>query len=206
MNDFAGMEELMQGFLAEGSGLLADVDSKLIGLGRTLHDRDLLNVMFRCIRTIKGGAGFLNATELVTLCHLTGSLFDKLRNGELFLTTGVMGVISAAIREIRQMLGALAQNRQPDAAPPHVIAALHVAMKGEAIAATAASQAIAPQTAAPQPTAPQPAVWQPTGELNWNWLYQSLVGGALFDPAFPGGAEPVSPAPALSVPSPPPQQ
>ena len=54
MNDFAGMEELMQDFLTEASDLLSDVDSKLMGLEKSPHDRDLLNVIFRGFHTIKG--------------------------------------------------------------------------------------------------------------------------------------------------------
>jgi len=200
MNDFAGMEELMQDFLTEASDLLSDVDSKLMGLEKSPNDRDLLNVIFRGFHTIKGGAGFLNATELVTLCHLTENLFDKLRNGELVLTAELMDVIFAATGEVRQMFGSLAQNRQPDAAPPEMIAALHAALKGEAIAATPAPKTAAPQAAVPQPAAPQPVVPQSVDGLDWNLLYQALVGGATPAPATVQ-ATPASPVPAPSVPA-----
>jgi len=194
MNDFAGMEELMQDFLMEASDLLSDVDSKLMGLEKSPHDRDLLNVIFRGFHTIKGGAGFLNATELVTLCHLTENLFDKLRNGELVLTAELMDVIFAATGEVRQMFGALAQNRQPDAAPPEMIAALHTALEGKPVAAAAAPQA----TAAPQAVAPQPAA-SATGP-DWNVLYQALTGGVAPAPALAGGG---SPAPSGDAGAPP---
>ena len=78
MSDFSGMEDLLQDFLQEASDLLSDVDNKLVDLERCPDDRHLLNDIFRGFHTIKGGAGFLNATELVSLCHLTENLFDKL--------------------------------------------------------------------------------------------------------------------------------
>ena len=192
MNDFAGMEELMQDFLTEASDLLSDVDSKLMGLEKSPDDRDLLNVIFRGFHTIKGGAGFLNATELVTLCHLTENLFDKLRNGELALNAELMDVIFAATGEVRQMFGSLAQNRQPNAAPPEMIAALHAALEGKPVVAVAA----APQAAetAPQPAAPSP---QPSNGPDWNMLYHALVGGEAVAAKLPP-----SPAPQLAVPSP----
>ena len=71
MNDFAGMEELLSDFLLEAGEMLSDVDSKLMELEKRPGDNGLLNEVFRGFHTIKGGAGFLNATELVTLCHLT---------------------------------------------------------------------------------------------------------------------------------------
>ncbi len=86
MSDFQGMEDLLQDFLVEATDLLSGVDNKLVDLERAPHDRALLNEIFRGFHTIKGGAGFLNAAELVTLCHLTENLFDKLRNDELDVT------------------------------------------------------------------------------------------------------------------------
>lgn len=169
MNDFAGMEELLSDFLTEASDMLSDVDSKLMDLERSPHDRDLLNVIFRGFHTIKGGAGFLNAAELVTLCHLTENLFDKLRNGELALTAEIMDAIFAATGEVRQMFGNLAQKSQPKAAPAQLIAALHSALnkEGALSAAPAASRAVA-VTVAPPPL---------SADLDWNVLYQAAVGG-----------------------------
>ena len=96
MSDFSGMEELLQDFLVEAGDLLSDVDNKLVDLERSADDVGLLNEIFRGFHTIKGGAGFLAASELVTLCHLTENLFDKLRNGELEVTPEIMDVILAA--------------------------------------------------------------------------------------------------------------
>ncbi len=132
MSDFSGMEDLLQDFLQEASDLLSDVDNKLVDLERSPEDRRLLNDIFRGFHTIKGGAGFLNATELVTLCHLTENLFDKLRNAEMHLTPELMDTIMAATQGVRNMFGELAQAVQPRQAQPEVIAALRSALEGDA--------------------------------------------------------------------------
>lgn len=131
MNDFAGMEELLQDFLVEASEMLSDVDGKLIELEKSPDDRKLLNEIFRGFHTIKGGAGFLNANELVTVCHLTENLFDKLRNGETQLTTEAMDVIFAATAEVSKMFGALSQSQMPVAAPAELIDALIAVLAGQ---------------------------------------------------------------------------
>ena len=113
MSDFNGMEELLQDFLTESGELLSDVDNKLVELEKYPEDKGLLNDIFRGFHTIKGGAGFLNATPLVTLCHRTENLFDKLRNGELQLNSHVMDVILDATGVVRDMFGDLAQSRMP---------------------------------------------------------------------------------------------
>lgn len=149
MSDFAGMEDLLQDFLIEAGDLLSGVDNKLVDLERSPDDRGLLNEIFRGFHTIKGGAGFLNATELVTLCHLTENLFDNLRNGELAVTPEIMDVILAATATVRDMFASLEQGMQPAAADPDLIARLRQAIAGELVAAPAApTEAIEPAPAA----------------------------------------------------------
>ena len=130
MNDFAGMEELLSDFLLEAGDMLSDVDSKLMELEKRPSDSNLLNEIFRGFHTIKGGAGFLNANELVALCHLTENLFDKLRTNQLTLNAELLDVIFAATSEVRRMFGALQQNQQPTAAPAEILQALQDALEG----------------------------------------------------------------------------
>ncbi len=131
MSDFAGMEDLLQDFLIEAGDLLSGVDNKLVDLERAPNDKGLLNEIFRGFHTIKGGAGFLNASELVTLCHLTENLFDKLRNAELSLTPEIMDVIMEATATVREMFGALEVGSQPKPADPGLIDRLKRAIAGE---------------------------------------------------------------------------
>jgi two-component system chemotaxis sensor kinase CheA len=174
MNDFVGMEELLQDFLMEAGDMLSDVDSKLMALEKSPNDAALLNEVFRGFHTIKGGAGFLNANELVTLCHLTENLFDKLRNRELVLSAELMDVIFAATSEVRKMFGALQQSQQPAAAPADVIQALKDVLSGKAIAATTKSAG----KAAAAPASAAPAAGNPgTDNVDWNALYNAITGG-----------------------------
>lgn len=178
MNDFAGMEELLRDFLLEASEMLSDVDSKLMDLEKHPDDSKLLNEVFRGFHTIKGGAGFLNASELVTLCHITENLFDKLRNHELVLNAELMDVIFSATAEVRRMFGSLQQGIQPAAAPADMVAILKAALNGKAV----------PHSVNNQPTsttAPQLVAGTATGDagngaipdgVEWDALYSALVG------------------------------
>ena len=182
MNDFAGMEDLLQDFLSEASDMLSDVDGKLIELEKSPEDRKLLNEIFRGFHTIKGGAGFLNAQELVTICHLTENLFDKLRNGEIHMTAELMDVIFMATGEVRKMFGALTQGQQPTAAPTVIIDALKATLAGQKIAApVSVSKAAADVHPAPNPevsnevkVAASPG--STAQDVDWDALYSALTG------------------------------
>lgn len=201
MSDFSGMEDLLQDFLQEAGDLLSDVDNKLVDLEKSPDDRRLLNDIFRGFHTIKGGAGFLNATELVTLCHLTENLFDKLRNAEMGLTPELMDTIMAATQGVRNMFGELAQAVQPRPAPAEVIAALRVALEGElpvepaaeAVADSATRSAEEEPPARPEESAPADGQ-----EPDWQALHGALTGQPPSPPAKATPAPEPAKAPAAS--------
>ena len=171
MGDFTGMEDLLQDFLMEASDLLSDVDSKLMDLEKSPQNKDLLNVIFRGFHTIKGGAGFLNAQELVTLCHLTENLFDKLRNSELQLDPVLLDVILAATGEVRLMFNDLGKSVQPKAAPAAMLTSLEEALQGKKIKAVTPSK---PDAAVPAVAAAKQASDQ--SGPDWIMLYNGLLG------------------------------
>ncbi|WP_297482352.1 chemotaxis protein CheA [Ferrovum sp.] len=184
MSDFSGMEELLQDFLQESSELLDDVDSKLLMLEQSPHNHGLLNDIFRGFHTIKGGAGFLNASELVTLCHLTENLFDRLRNDQLALDAVIMDAILAATSEVRHMFGALSQNTQPSPAPLSITQVLEAILEGKSLAKAAPS----PPSAPPGP--------------DWNALFAALTAGTPPSEPSPPIVHPAQDESTVNAPSP----
>ena len=188
MSDFSGMEDLLQDFLQEASDLLSDVDNKLVDLEKDPGDRRLLNDIFRGFHTIKGGAGFLNATELVRLCHLTENLFDKLRNAEMDLTPELMDTIMAATQGVRVMFGELAQAVQPRSAPPEVIDALRIALhekeSDESAAATSVDADVFGSENLSQAAAPSPegGVRGEESGPDWQVLHAAVTGQSAVSP------------------------
>ncbi|MFH1872326.1 MAG: chemotaxis protein CheA [Pseudomonadota bacterium] len=190
MSNFQGMEGLLQDFLVEAGDLLAGVDNKLVDLERNPGDHHLLNEIFRGFHTIKGGAGFLNAVELVTLCHLTENLFDRLRNNELRLNGEIMDVILAATGSVRDMFDMLERGLQPAAADAMLLARLQAALAGE-LSADAPSVAPPPAPAKAPPVAPAGGASGP----DWDTLFTALTKpagtvGTAAEANNPAGASP----------------
>src|SRR3990167_2193580 len=179
MSDFAGMEDMLQDFLTEASDLLSGVDNKLVDLEKRPDDRELLNEIFRGFHTIKGGAGFLNASEMVALCHRTENLFDKLRNGELQLDPAIMDVIMSAMGIVRDMFGELSQNRQPSPADPAVLSALDAVLSGQPATVPPQPESTTQATPPPAPVVhPAPTPRRASGAPDGDTLYNGLIGGA----------------------------
>lgn len=179
MSDFSGMDDLLQDFLTEASELLSDVDNKLVELEKRPNDKALLNTIFRGFHTIKGGAGFLNVDPMVSLCHRTENLFDKLRNGELSITPELMDAILSATGIVRDMFGALAQGRMPSPANPAMLAALDDVLQGKAPSPGNTEIAVPAVPASQQDQKPGTQVLQHPperdAEPDWQLLYDSLL-------------------------------
>jgi two-component system chemotaxis sensor kinase CheA len=174
MSDFQGMEDLLQDFLVEATDLLSGVDNKLVDLEKNPQDKGLLNDIFRGFHTIKGGAGFLNAAELVTLCHLTENLFDKLRTGEMKISNEAMDVIMEATATVREMFGHLEHGQQPPPADEALIAGLKAAIAGQLTnGAKPVSRPVAPVAASAPAVQPVPGA-----APDWGQLFNAVAGAA----------------------------
>ena len=170
--------ELLQDFLTEAGDLLEAVDSKLVELEQSPEDADLLATVFRGFHTIKGGAGFLEATHLVELCHKTENLFDLLRSKKLVLDAEMMDSIMAATGEVHRMFGEMRNGHQPGAAPQELLEALDAAIEGRTVAPAAAPVV---QVAAAVPAPSQPKTLNELAQiseddLDWAGLYEAVVG------------------------------
>jgi len=144
----------------------------------------LLNDIFRGFHTIKGGAGFLNIDNMVTLCHRTENLFDKLRNGELTLTPELMDIIMAATATVRDMFDSLAQSVQPRAADAGLLANLDAALAGKLPTSTKVPAGPAPdQGTAAVETTPAPAQPEHAPGIDWDALHAALTGATPPAPA-----------------------
>jgi two-component system chemotaxis sensor kinase CheA len=194
MSEFGGMDDLLQDFIMESSDLLSDVDNKLMELEKRPDDRALLNDIFRGFHTIKGGAGFLNVHAMVGLCHRTENLFDKLRNGELTITSPLMDVILDSTGAVREMFGPLSQGQQPKECDPRLLAALDATLAGEELNAAPAEAPAAAR--APEPT-PAPAAVSSGGAPDWNALYLAVTPGG----STRAQAHTSAPAPAVAAPA-----
>ena len=184
MSNFEGMEDLLQDFLVEAGDLLSGVDNKLVDLEKNPGDHKLLNEIFRGFHTIKGGAGFLNATELVTLCHLTENLFDRLRNNELNIDGEIMDAILAATGAVRVMFDTLQNGLQPGPADPALLARLKAVLAGKPLVAVPAAV-----PSAVTATSPSPGTEAKSTDPDWNTLFAAVT-GAVAPPAAATTATP----------------
>lgn len=142
-------DELAQDFLIEAGEIVEALGEQLVELEQAPDDADLVNAVFRGFHTIKGGAGFMNLTAVVELCHLAEELFGMVREGKRSPDPELMDRMHQSVDELTGMLETVGEGEQPAAAPADLLAALQAAIDGDAAEPPEAVKAQAAQ-AVPQ--------------------------------------------------------
>lgn len=129
-------DDIRADFIAEAGELIERLGGQLVELESRPQDTELLNAIFRAFHTVKGGAGFLNLTPLVELCHVAEDVFNVLRSGRRSLDPVLLDAVMQALDQVNEMMARVAAGETPDAAPPALIESLKQQAKGPVAAPT----------------------------------------------------------------------
>jgi two-component system chemotaxis sensor kinase CheA len=116
--------EILQDFLIEAGEILEKLGEQLVDLEHSPTDKDLLNAVFRGFHTVKGGAGFLNITPLVEICHRAEDVFNILRQGQRVIDADLMDVVLRVTDVVNGMMDSIRAGEIPDSAEDALLAKL----------------------------------------------------------------------------------
>lgn len=154
-------DEILQDFLVEAGELLDGLSEQLVELERNPTDRDLLNAVFRSFHTIKGGAGFLNLTNLVAVCHRAEDVFNVLRQGQRQVDGTLMDAVLQVLDVVTRMFHEIRGGEEPAPADPGLLALLE-SMSGPGQGSPEPAPASPPVPAASRP--PESRVTETVGD------------------------------------------
>jgi len=129
--------EILQDYLLEARELLEKAQAETLRLEADATDEEVLASLFRAFHTIKGGASFLEATNLVSWAHQLETLLEMLRFHVLPVTSARIDAILRGLDVVDGMLQELAQGQDPAPGPAEL---------GRAIQLLATSQAGEPHS------------------------------------------------------------
>jgi len=131
--------EILQDFLPEATELLENAQSEALALENNPDDANAIAALFRAFHTLKGGAGFLEATNMVDWCHHLEDLLDKIRSGKLRITPEMADVILKGIDVVQDMLGDLRRGEYPSPGPEDLGKIVQDMASGQFVATTSGS-------------------------------------------------------------------
>ncbi|MFZ6758819.1 chemotaxis protein CheA [Undibacterium sp. Ji50W] len=189
------MDDMLKEFVVEALDLATNVEEHLLSLERNPGDMNTLNAVFRSFHTIKGGAGFMNLSAMVSACHLTENLFDALRTGQVPVTPEAIEAALEASGFVADQLTALNNGTEPaslSTMPKSLEKMLTdaIEMKGASKKAPAAAKPkaeVAPKKAA-EKKVDTPAK-ESSGELDWEAYFREVTPPGTLPEAVDAAAE-----------------
>lgn len=105
------LDQFKTTYFEECQELLDSAEEQLGALQNNVDDVDVevLHAIFRCVHSIKGGAGAFNFTELVKFSHIFETLLGRLRENEITLTLAMAETLLNAT-DVLSLLVQAAQN------------------------------------------------------------------------------------------------
>jgi two-component system chemotaxis sensor kinase CheA len=171
------MEDMLKEFVVEALDLAINVEEHLLSLEKNPGDMNTLNAVFRSFHTIKGGAGFMNLTAMVSACHLTENLFDALRTGQSPVTPIAIEAALEASGFVADQLTALSNGTTPDqlsTMPKSLEKLLNDAIEGKASSSSKAPVQKEPAKVLAAASADQIQTTSQDG-INWDAYYRAVV-------------------------------
>jgi two-component system chemotaxis sensor kinase CheA len=90
------ISQFYQVFFDEAEELLAEKERLLLAVDIAAPDPEDLNAIFRTAHSIKGGASTFGLNDMSEVTHVLESLLDRIRKGEMALTSGHVDAFLAA--------------------------------------------------------------------------------------------------------------
>ena len=98
------MKEIVNDFIQEALELLESLNENFIELEKQPDNKEILNTIFRAAHTVKGSAGFLGFQNIVELAHSAENILNKLRQGEISLTSEMTDELLKTMDILKSMI------------------------------------------------------------------------------------------------------
>jgi two-component system, chemotaxis family, sensor kinase CheA len=164
------MAEILESFLIETREIFERLGQDLLTLEKGVVDNELLNTIFRAVHTVKGTSSFLGLEQMTALAHVFEDVLNKLRKGEITVSSDKMDVMFEAYDIMKDLLARIEARNLAKIDLTAIIAKLRVigsvgmaAPDVPAVKAPAALEPAPPEDAADlsvdavTPDAPEPA-------------------------------------------------
>jgi len=90
------ISQFFQVFFDEAEELLAEMERLLLAVNVDAPDAEDLNAIFRTAHSVKGGASTFGVTDMTEVTHILETLLDRIRKGEMALTSEHVDAFLAA--------------------------------------------------------------------------------------------------------------
>jgi len=108
------LDQFLNTYVEECKELLESMEQRLLELDDGEADVEELNAIFRCIHSIKGGAGAFGFTDLESFTHKVEFLLDDLRDCKFNVTQDIIDSLLQSVDVTHRLLDASQKKEKPN--------------------------------------------------------------------------------------------
>jgi len=124
------MAEIRASFFVECEELLESLQDALNIIDEGAHDNETINIVFRAVHSIKGGAGAFGLTALVNFAHRYETVMDEVRSGKMEVTNEATKLFFQAADLLQDHVRTARDGGEEPAGSEEVLSALEALMGG----------------------------------------------------------------------------
>jgi two-component system chemotaxis sensor kinase CheA len=125
------MNQYLDVFIDESNQHLEAINENLLALEKEPENLDLVHEIFRSAHTLKGMSATMGFENVADLTHQMENVLDKVRNGQLNVSTSLMDVLFTCVDALEQLIDAAIKGNEASVNVEEVIAGLNRAAGGE---------------------------------------------------------------------------
>lgn len=145
------MRQFLESFFDEAAEHIENMEAGLLDLESSPDDSELLNTIFRAAHSIKGASSTFGVHAVGEFTHVLESLLDRMRDGEIQVTSETTEVL---LMSVDTLSGLLSAARDGTAEPDNVAEVVAKLQEINGTAATAPGPAEQAAAESPQATGP----------------------------------------------------
>ncbi len=117
-------EEYLDIYISESREYLSALDQSLLELEQNPENYEVLNEVFRYAHTLKGMSATMGFGKVAELSHKMENLLDKVRRGEIHVSSDLIDVLLEALDKLREMVNKIAEEGKEEGEISDIISKL----------------------------------------------------------------------------------
>ncbi|MHB1650890.1 MAG: chemotaxis protein CheA [Desulfitobacteriaceae bacterium] len=127
------VEEFLEFYLLDSQEQIDKLGTGLLQLEKEGTNISLINDLFRSAHSLKGASGTMGFTPIVALTHAAEDLLDRLRQGKMEVSLGMIDILLGVTDRVRAMLTQVEQRQEISEEYVDLVAAMKDLINGKSV-------------------------------------------------------------------------
>ncbi|MFB6224018.1 MAG: chemotaxis protein CheA [Haloarcula sp.] len=129
-------DQYLDAFIRESEEAITELNNSLLDLESDPSNTEAMDSIFRTAHTLKGNFGAMGFDDAANLAHAMEDLLDKMRQGEMEVTSALMDLVFAGVDQIEVIVGEIEEHGESQTETDEIVEELRTVLEEGTAAAS----------------------------------------------------------------------